>query len=371
MFTASPDLIAIAQAQLLLAVQTLGLLSAVLYLAQTTPEGKSQWVELVSYPQGKAVLPPDRDAQLAKERIIIPLVYEEGILGLLVSEKEKGWTATEQEQMETIARTLALACALDQRCQWLLQQQKQEQDLLANLLHQLKNPVTAIRTFAQLLVKRLLPNDPNHSLAKGIVRETVHLQELLGEVKQTPLLAPQAVSHFLPPAAINLLEFLQPLVHAFANRAYSKGLDFITHLPATEVSVKAHPTALREALSNILDNAIKYTPPGGTVTLAVTPTDHHCQIKVQDTGIGIPAQDLPHIFQRHFRSHNVDGQIEGSGLGLAIAKQLLEQMGGTIEISSTEGEGTTVTIQLLAQAAPTGDKTDGSQNAPATNPQYT
>ncbi|MCS6958918.1 MAG: GAF domain-containing sensor histidine kinase [Pseudanabaenaceae cyanobacterium SKYGB_i_bin29] len=346
MFTASPDLEAIVQAQLLLAVQSLGLLSAVLYLAQTTPEGTSQWVELASYPQDKPALPPDRDSHLSQGRLIVPLVYEEGILGLLVSEKEKGWTAAEQQQIEAIGRTLAIACALDQRYQWLLQQQKQERDLLANLLHQLKNPVTAIRTFAQLLVKRILPSDPNHSLAKGIVRETVHLQELLGEVKQTPLLSPAATSLLLPPAPINLTEVLEPIATSFASLAHSKGLQFTTLLPKDPVLVKAHPSALREAIGNILDNAIKYTPPGGNVTLTVAVTNHHCQIVVEDTGIGISTADLPHVFQRHFRSDKVNKEIEGSGLGLAIAKQLLEQIGGTIGIDSTEGVGTQVTIQL-------------------------
>jgi signal transduction histidine kinase len=355
MFTASADFEAIAQSQILIAVQTLHLVSIVLYLAQTAPDGQSQWVELVSYPKGTPpslpfLLPSDPVSIVRQERIIVPLVYEDTMLGLLISEKEQSWTAPEQQQIEEIAHTLAIACTLDQRCQWLLSQQEQrynqEQDFLANLLHQIKNPLTAIRTFGQILVKRLMANDPNYRIAKGIVRETIHLQELLENVHDRPLLQSAPHCPLLPPAPTELINVLEPLVSSFGELAQSKQIQFSALLPDRSVLVKGDSSALREVLSNILDNALKYNHPGGAVSLVVEVDQPTCTIVVQDTGMGIATEDLPHIFERHYRGHQSQGTIEGSGLGLAIAKQLLEGMGGTIEVDSKEGEGTKVSVKL-------------------------
>jgi len=355
MFTASADFEALVQSQILVAVQTLGLISVVLYLAQTSPEGDSQWVELASYPKDMPpslplLLPSDPHSIVRQERIIVPLVYEEVMLGLLVSEKDQSWSPKEQQQIEEIAHTLAIACTLDQRCQWLLSQQEkrynQEQDFLANLLHQIKNPLTAIRTFGQILVKRIVSTDPNHAIAKGIVRETVHLQELLTNVDERPLLLAAPDRPLLPPAPIELVDVLEPLVSSFSELAQSKQIQFSALLPDRGILVKAHSSSLREALGNILDNALKYTPAGGQVSLTVELDQQACQIVVQDTGVGIKKEDLPLIFQRHYRGQQAQGTIEGSGLGLAIAKQLIEQMGAQIEIDSQPGEGTKLTIKF-------------------------
>lgn len=355
MFTASRDFEALVHSQIMLAVQNLGVVSSVLYLAQTSAEGGTQWVELYSYPKGTPaslplLLPSAADSIVRQERIIIPLVYEEVMLGLLISEKDKSWTRVEQNQIEEIAHTLAIAYTLDQRCQWLLSQQEQrleqERDFLANLLHQIKNPLTAIRTFGQLLVKRILPLDPNHRLAEGIVQETIHLQELLGNVDSPPLLTATPSQHLLPPAPTELLEVLEPLISSFGELAQNKQVRFSSLLPDRSIFVKARPSGLREALGNILDNALKYTPPGGEVSIALELDQQSCTIVIKDTGVGIAQEDLPRVFQRHFRGKQAQGEIEGSGLGLAIAKQLLEEMGATIDIESREGEGTKLRIKL-------------------------
>jgi signal transduction histidine kinase len=109
---------------------------------------------------------------------------------------------------------------------------------------------------------------------------------------------------------------------------------------------------LERALSNLLANAVKYSPDGGAVTVTVArQADPDAPaatavLRVRDDGIGIPAADLPYVFERFYRGGNVVGRISGSGIGLAGAKQIIEQQGGTMRVESTEGLGTTVTVYL-------------------------
>src|SRR5207237_8941238 len=107
---------------------------------------------------------------------------------------------------------------------------------------------------------------------------------------------------------------------------------------------------LERLLENLLNNAVKYSPEGGDVTLTVRPEaeagEPWAVLVVQDRGMGIPAADLPHIFERFQRSRNVKGQIAGTGIGLVAVRQFVEQHGGRVTVDSHEGRGTTVTVRL-------------------------
>jgi len=105
---------------------------------------------------------------------------------------------------------------------------------------------------------------------------------------------------------------------------------------------------LGQLVDNLLANAVKFTPSGGEVTVSTCPVDGGWHFEVADTGIGIPADEVGDLFQRFFRASNARSQaVSGSGLGLAIARRVAELHGGTIEIASAEGEGTTVTAVLF------------------------
>ncbi|GAB4386679.1 MAG: hypothetical protein Kow00121_53720 [Elainellaceae cyanobacterium] len=126
-------------------------------------------------------------ALLQQQQIVLPLMHQEMVMGLLVTARaDRAWSTQETEQIEQIAQTLAIACLLDQRTQWLAQDMRQQRllrerkhDLFDTLLHQFRNPLTALRTFGKLLLKRLKPEDANRSVIEGIIRESDRLQELL------------------------------------------------------------------------------------------------------------------------------------------------------------------------------------------------
>lgn len=315
-----------------------------------------------------------------RRQIALPLIHEDVVLGLLVTGREdREWSTGEWMQIERAATTLTLACAIDQRQgqykQRLGQQQQQQQrhrDRLDDLLHQLRNPVATIGTFGKLLLKRLSSRLGEESIgdrriAENIIRESDRLGELLqafdwyleemGEESSLRGVAalPQASSDpgSLLPATeaiaqpFPLQEVLVPLLDGAQEVAQERGIEWLTRVPGNLPQAIGDRSALREALSNLIDNALKYTPTGGTVAVRVA-VDDRLGISIEDSGPGIPGGDRERIFQRHYRGVQARGDIPGSGLGLAIAKELVEQMAGEIELVSplSQSGGTRFTIWL-------------------------
>jgi two-component system phosphate regulon sensor histidine kinase PhoR len=143
-----------------------------------------------------------------------------------------------------------------------------------------------------------------------------------------------------------VIEHVEPL-------AQTRGVTLVVTGEDTALLVEADGTHLERALTSIVDNAVKFTDRGGQVTVAVTasPADDEALIVVSDTGIGIPADDIPRLFTRFFRASNVQkAAIPGVGLGLSIAQQVVQAHGGTIGVESAVGGGTTMTVRLPASA---------------------
>ncbi len=323
-----------------------------------------------------------RNAALVEQRqLVLPLIYEGGVLGVLVTRRDdRAWEAREHHQIEAIAQSLALACVMDQRYLWGQREREQERlmrlqqhDLMDNVLHQFRNSLTALQTFTKLMLRRLAPGDRNQELVANIQHETDRLRELAQQMEWAldPTLSPsprslpgaegvypeaeQLGAATLSPQPLPLLPamgllpsrqltlercllepILEPLLAAAEAIAAEQQLTLETALPDDLPPIWANPPALREALNNLLENAIKYTPPGGHILVrAESPeTSSVLEISISDTGVGIPAADLPHIFERHYRGVQAQGEIPGSGLGLAITRSLIEQMQGNIQVFS-------------------------------------
>jgi signal transduction histidine kinase len=310
-----------------------------------------------------------------RQKLILPLIYDNVAMGLLMMGREdQEWEEEELSKIEEIAHTIALARFLDQRQthyqkQLAVQQnlRQLEQDRIDILLHQLRNPLTALRTFSKLLLKRLLPQDRNHSVAENLLRESDRLEELLEQFEtslenrqeeKTPLtLSTTSVllssvdfshhSNFLLPSSsskvelVQIKDVLEPLLITAKAIAAEKNIDFIANIPENLPTVVANGKGLREVINNLIDNALKYTPAQGRVEveIKVKPEENKLGIAIKDTGYGIPLQEQKLIFERHYRGIQESGDIPGSGLGLAIAKDLVEQMQGQIELISPNNLG--------------------------------
>jgi len=137
--------------------------------------------------------------------------------------------------------------------------------------------------------------------------------------------------------------------------AERRGLTVQSASPSTPVLLQVDRTRIRQLLLNLVTNAVKYTPAGGTVSLGLAEQDGTVELTVGDTGIGIAAGDLPHIFDRFWRAdpaRSREGERPGTGLGLAITKWIAEAHGGTITVQSRPGRGTSFTVTLPRPRAP-------------------
>ena len=319
------------------------------------------------------------------KRLILPLFHKETFIGLLIAGCDRDWQPRELEQIEEIARTIAIARFIELQYQWTREEltvqenlRRIEHDRLDNLLHQLRNPLTALRTFSKLFLKRLLPDDPNTKLAQSILAQSDRFQALLeqfeAESNKLPSLDSQVSlglnslpssdtdkkidrSSFLLPSSItelapvDLKQILEPLLTTASAIAIERNITIEDCLPTVVPSVTADVSALREIFNNLLDNALKYTPAGGRVRLILQTAPRMLGIAIEDTGYGIPQGDLERIFERHYRGVQARGDIPGTGLGLAIARELVVKMRGEIEIISpnnlsTDSPGTTFIVWL-------------------------
>ncbi len=209
--------------------------------------------------------------------------------------------------------------------------------LLADVTHELRTPLTVMRGNVEALIDGVHPADPPH--LEAILEETRVLSRLVDDLRTVSLAEAGALAlHREPTDAAALV---RDTASSFATAAAAAGVtlrvDAGGALPAS-----IDPIRVREILTNVLANALRYTPRGGTIAVTATGAGRGITVQVRDTGAGIAADVLPHVFDRFTRSP----ESPGAGLGLAIAKSLVSTHGGTIEASSVEGEGTEIRFTL-------------------------
>jgi signal transduction histidine kinase len=145
--------------------------------------------------------------------------------------------------------------------------------------------------------------------------------------------------------AVSPHSIVSEVVESFRRVAQDQGVSLRVDLPDDLPGVQADTTRINHVFGNLLTNALKYTPPGGKITISAKADEERVQFFVSDTGRGIPSKYLPKIFEQFFRVPN-QGKETGAGLGLAIVKEIVEAHGGTVGVKSTEGKGATFTFTL-------------------------
>lgn len=204
---------------------------------------------------------------------------------------------------------------------------------VSDAAHEIRTPLTALRTNLELA-----PRDEFVAEAQAQVERLEALTQGLLDLSRVEAHAQEIR------APVALLQLLQETVEARASQAEQAGLSVETILSQSPVSVRGNETQLRQVLGNLLDNAIKFTPEGGTVKAGLGQEGEWAKLWVEDTGIGIPAEDSPHLFSRFHRGRNA-AAYPGSGLGLAIVKAIVEAHGGSVKGESTE-HGSCFTVHL-------------------------
>ncbi|HEY8446965.1 MAG TPA: GAF domain-containing protein [Thermomicrobiales bacterium] len=244
------------------------------------------------------------------------------------------------------------------------------EEFLAAVSHDLRNPLCAIRGATQLLMRRVNRGEPPNPqrLADGLttIETATHkMMTMIDDmVDAARLRMGQELS--LEPESVDLVELARRTVEQYQATTRRHELDLVADCP--EVVGTWDPRRLERVLDNLINNAIKYSPEGGRVEVRVAQEtepngESWAILTVADEGIGIPAADLPHVFERFRRGANVAGVAAGSGIGLSGVEQVVEQHGGTINVASEEGRGSSFTVRLPLEPMTSGghDADDGLQ----------
>lgn len=233
--------------------------------------------------------------------------------------------------------------------------QERQADFIANASHELSTPLTAIRGFAETLVDGAADQpDDSRRFAAIILSEAERMQRLVQDLLQLAKI--EAVEYrqtiLCQPTPVQPL--LSAIVQELAPAWTQKRIDLSLDLPTEPLLVMANTDLLKQVLVNLIDNAVKYTPDGGSIRIAAHPEADRVQFFVRDSGIGIPAEDLPRIFNRFYRADKSRNRtVSGTGLGLAIVKHVLDALGSAIEVESQLHNGTTFRFSLpLAAPGP-------------------
>jgi heavy metal sensor kinase len=227
---------------------------------------------------------------------------------------------------------------------------------LQDLSHEMRTPLTVLRGELDVALKRDRTSDQYKETLKSNLEEIDKISRLLDGLLGLARLENEAGTMNFEP--VGLVDLVRDTIADFDMLARQKGIE-VGFLASGEIVLALDRGKMRRVLINLLDNAVKFTPAHGVITITVTRGPLQAQVTVSDTGVGISPENLPHVFDRLFHiGRDPDGR--GMGLGLSIAKTIVEAHRGTISCESTPGAGTTFTIRL-----PMGDETWDRPPAPA------
>ena len=315
------------------------------YVAMPAADGELQLQLVQAWPRTATRLEPAAEAAPLltprQSRRWLPLRQEAAVIGALRGDSALGqWPEPLNQRLHSAAQVLAQALLLDleqQRWQGELQRERRQRDLL---VHQMRNPLAALRTFTQLLLRRVEASDERRELVEHLLDEQQSLAGYLDALSSSEagLVLPQASGSeaplLLPPVLAPqqprlLSDCLEPLLARAAATAKLQGRRWHPPGPVPEVSVPA--ATVGEILANLLENAFRYSDPGGDLGLWIASGPDQLQLAVWDSGPLIDLDERERIFQRGERGRH-GAKLSGTGLGLALARDQAEASGGSLQL---------------------------------------
>ncbi len=222
-------------------------------------------------------------------------------------------------------------------------------EFVALATHQLRTPIAAIRYATELLGRRLADGatERNAAYIDKIDRNVVRMLSLIDDFLNVSKL--EMGTFATEPSRLNMSEFVTGVLDELGDRMLKQRITATRSDTPTDLWFITDPRLLNIILTNLISNAVKYTPEGGKIHVAFTGTSSSLRFEISDSGIGIPAAEIPQLFSKFFRASNARTiQTEGTGLGLYIVAQALQKLGGTIEVDSRVGEGTSFVVTIAS-----------------------
>lgn len=255
----------------------------------------------------------------------------------------------ERDEIDRLSRTFdAMAARLVAQLDELEKTDQLRRELVANISHDLRTPLTSLRGFLETMALKhsSLSPEERRTYLEGAIRQTDRLSRLVADLFELARL--ESGTQEMEVETLALAELAQDAVQQFRLQADERGIDLQVEVPGGPATVEGDMSLLARVLDNLLDNGLRFTSGGGQVTLGLRESPLWVSVEVRDTGCGIAPEDLPYVFDRFFGRKQRDVESDHAGLGLAITKRIVELHGGTIEVASQLGQGTTFSVTLPA-----------------------
>ncbi len=215
--------------------------------------------------------------------------------------------------------------------------------LITDVSHELRNPLNVLQTNLEAIIDGILPASPDR--LQALNSEVIRFGKLIDNLNILKQF--EAESMVAKIIILDIRQVLHDIYHNFQGLTKEKSIRLKFIAPKnTDFRILADRHSIYQVITNLLHNAIKFTPRNGSITIRLTRDDYYCYIRIKDTGIGIPKEDLPNVFERFYRVDKSRELVEGSGIGLTIVKNFVKLNGGTINVTSSVGKGSTFIIRF-------------------------
>lgn len=282
--------------------------------------------------------------------MIVPLVVNGRSLGVIVlgvGDRKRLYDTLDLATVCNLADRAAVAVENARLYRQLQREVTAREDLLAIVSHDLRSPMQSILMTASMIDQRTPASDPMKPRLEVLTKSADFINRLLGDLLDLSKFDAGGLQ--LDRERYDVNRIIQDSLELLASQAERKGIALVFDAPAGELTAECDRTRVRQIVGNLLGNALKFTPAGGTITVrACAAGEHAIRVSVTDTGPGIPAGNLAHLFERYWQAKH---QHDGIGLGLSIVKALVEAHGGRVAVASEVGRGSTFEFTLPVAAA--------------------
>ena len=268
----------------------------------------------------------------------IPLVTKNKIVGVLEAlNKNKGKFSDTDESMLLVLGAQAAVAIENARL-------FQQSDLISEFVHELRTPLASLSTATYLLLRPEMSQEQRDQIIHNIHNETMRLNALASSFLDLARLESGRVQ--FRKTVFSVADLIYECKDVMASKATDDNIQIRVESPEGLPLLEADRDKIKQVLLNLLSNAIKYNRPNGTVMLRAEALENEMVLYIQDTGVGIPDESLPHLFQKFFRVREHESRVAGTGLGLSICKQIIHGHGGRVEVKSKIGVGTVFSVFL-------------------------
>ncbi len=217
-------------------------------------------------------------------------------------------------------------------------------EYVANVSHELRTPLTALRGLLEPLADGMVhKKEDRQRYYKIMLHEVMRLSRLITDMMTLSRL--QSGTEYMELVKVDLYALVKEIAGGYSATVSNKGIQLVVDCPRPVPDCLTDPDRIEQVIVILLDNAVRYTPEGGTITIGLRNRQKHVELTVEDTGCGIPERDLPHIFERFYKVDKSRGE-EGTGLGLSIAQFIMDKLGESISVASELGKGTRFTLTI-------------------------